>query len=312
MRGPQDAVQEETQGMQRSITTVLVLASTLGCSDVDGPNGAPAAEDGTAATTSTPAQTGTTAGVPQHDTTTSSDSTASTESTASAGSSSTSAADDDGASTTAPVGELPHVESFDGPNGAAWPEPWEEAGDQIISSELVDGRGRFDGQTGDVARMVLPGFSEVDVDIVVTVVFEHWESQGFGLYVRQNGGALLQTDPPGQGYAAYVEGGFMRYLGIWRETDGVEVPLANAPVPDGELESGVPYRLRFQCFGEDGSTRLRARLWPEGEPEPAVWQIEHLDDTPVLQGTPGSFAVDLYNYQGTASVFVDDLYVDRM
>lgn len=211
-----------------------------------------------------------------------------------------------------PVGTPLYEESFDGPDGAPWPDPWFEAGDQVISSELIDGRGRFDGYTTNVARMVLPGFSETDVDIVITVEFDQWTEQGFGLYVRQNGGALLQTDPPGQGYAAYVEGGYMRFLGIWRETNGVEEPLANETVPGGELLPGVAYRLRLQCFTEGSGTRLRTRIWPEGDPEPGTWLVDIVDDTPELQGTAGSFAVDVYNYDQMGSVYVDDLIIEVM
>lgn len=210
-----------------------------------------------------------------------------------------------------PDDALPYEQTFEGPDGSPWPEPWYEAGDQVISSELVNGRGRFDGNTVNVARMVLPGFSETDVEAVITLEFEEFTQQGFGLYVRQNGGALLQTDPPGQGYAAYVEGGYMRFLGIWRETNGVEEPLANETVPGGELLPG-PHRLRFQCFSVEDGTRLRARIWPLGEPEPATWLVDIVDDTPVLQGTAGSFALDVYNYAGMGSVWVDDLRIEAL
>lgn len=219
------------------------------------------------------------------------------------------ASDSDGA--TSPT-DLPYTQSFAGPDGAPWNSPWEAGGSHVISSELLGGRGRFNGDTASVARMVLPGFSETDVDVTITVEFDDWTRQGFGFYVRQNGGVLQQTNPPGQGYAAYVEGGFMGFMGLWRETNGVEEPLANASVAGGYVESGQPYRLRFQCATEAGSTRLRTRLWPADEPEPDDWLLDILDDTPVLQGRAGSFAVDVYNYVGTDSVRVDDLRIDPL
>jgi hypothetical protein len=160
--------------------------------------------------------------------------------------------------------------------------------------------------------MVLPGFTESDVDVAITVRFDDWHQQGVGLYVRQNGGALQETTPPGQGYSTYVEGGYMQSIGIWRETNGVEELLAGTNVPGGALEPGVPYRLRLQCRQQGTSTLLRTRLWPLGEPEPVEWQVEILDDTPVLQDTLGSFAVDLYNYSGTGGVHVDDLLAEPL
>jgi hypothetical protein len=234
---------------------------------------------------------------------------ATTNATGTAATSGGSADDESGSM---PIGELPHQQRFDGPDGAPWPDPWREVGDQVIAATLAGGRGRFSGNTGNVARMVLPGFSETDIDVTVTVEFEDWTQQGFGLYVRQNGGSLQVTNPPGQGYAAYVEGGYMQMLGVWRETDGVEEILAGEVVPGGEVRSDEPYLLRFQCLAEGGSTRLRTRIWPASEPEPAAWLVDIVDATPALQGAAGSFAVDIYNYVGTGNVTIDDLRIEPL
>jgi hypothetical protein len=235
--------------------------------------------------------------------------TAGTDTTATGGTTEATGGTDD---TDGAVGDqLPHQESFEGQEGAAWPAPW-TATPGVLFSALTAGQGYLQGHTGQVARMVRPGFSEVDVDALVTVEFDDWTQQGFGLYVRQNGGALTQTDPPGQGYAAYVEGGFMQSLGVWRELDGVEELLGGAIVPGGVLQPGVPYHLRLQCFTEGDHTRLRTRLWPAGEPEPLAWHVSLEDDAPALQQTPGSFALDVYNYVGTGGVHVDDLHIESL
>lgn len=205
-----------------------------------------------------------------------------------------------------------HEESFEGLDGAAWPAPWTPAGTAVVSATLDDGRGRLVGETGRVARMALPGFLETDVDVTITVAFDDWTRQGFGFYVRQNGGALQETMPPGQGYATYVEGGYLQSIGIWRETNGVEELLQAADVPGGMLAAGIPYHLRLQCQQEGASTRLRTRIWAMGEPEPDVWQVDLVDDTPELQGTAGSFALDVYNYDGMGGVLVDDLRADAL
>ena len=209
-----------------------------------------------------------------------------------------------------PPGDAIYAEDFEGADGSAWPEPWREIGTAVLSSEIVGGRGRFSGQEATVARIALPGYSETNVDVYVTVEFEAWSQQGFGFYVRQNGGALTQTSTPGQGYAVYVEGGFERAIGVWKETDGVEVVLANATDPiGGGLSDGVRYRIRFQCEQAGDATALRFKLWPESDSEPDAWQLEHTDGTPELQNLAGSFAVDLYNYSGTGSLYVDDVEI---
>jgi hypothetical protein len=183
-------------------------------------------------------------------------------------------------------------------------------GTHVIEAVIDGGRARLSGETMQVARMALPGFDEVDVEVVVTVELDDWFQQGFGFYVRQNGGALLETDPPGQGYAVYTEGGFQRTLGLWREIDGVETMIASIPDPiAGGVLAGTPYRVRFQCIQDGDATLLRAKMWPADAAEPEVWMVETTDSTPQLQDTAGSFAADVYNYSGTGSIRIDDLAI---
>jgi hypothetical protein len=160
---------------------------------------------------------------------------------------------------------------------------------------------------------VAEGFDVMDADVLVRVEYEEWAHQGYGFYVRQNGGALQETNPPGQGYGVYAEGGSLRSLGLWKEIDGVESPIIEVPDPvPGGVESGVPYFIRFQCEQQGDTTALRAKMWREGDPEPASWMAETQDSTPELQNTSGSFANDVYNYQGTGSVWVHHVLVTEM
>lgn len=210
--------------------------------------------------------------------------------------------------TTGSAGALPYEESFEGADGSPWPAPWHAIGNNVLSNELTGGRARLSGATSAVARMALPGFVETDTEVTVTVVFDEWYQQGFGFYVRQNGGALQETDPPGQGYAVFSEGGFEGGIGLWRELDGVEERIAFSP--QNGIEAGVAYRVRFQCFQDGDVTTLRAKMWPVDQVEPGAWQVQTQDSTPVLQGTSGSFAADVYNYAGTGSIYLDDLRID--
>ncbi len=223
--------------------------------------------------------------------------------------------DDDGADDDEGVepGEVVYEESFDGASGSAWPEPWEIVGSNIIDAEIDDGRARMSGENNLTARLALPGHDVLDADVVVVVEYENFAAQGYGFYVRQNGGALHETDPPGQGYGVYAEGGVLRSLGIWKEIGGVETPILEVPdaVPGG-VESGVPYAIRFQCLQGDGSTTLRAKMWREGDAEPDAWMVETEDATPELQDQTGSFANDVYNYAGTGSVWVHEVTIAAM
>lgn len=221
--------------------------------------------------------------------------------------------DDDGDDEGAEPGEVVYEEAFEGANGADWPAPWEIVGANIIDAEIDDGRARMSGENNLTARLALPGHDVLDADVTVIVEYENFAAQGYGFYVRQNGGALQQTDPPGQGYGVYAEGGALRSLGVWKEIDGVETPILEVPdaVPGG-VDSGVPYAIRFQCLQGDGSTTLRAKMWREDEAEPDAWMVETEDSTPQLQDQTGSFANDVYNYAGTGSVWVHEVTIAAM
>ena len=211
--------------------------------------------------------------------------------------------------------DLPYSQSFTGTNGSAWPAPWFPATGLVTTWDLQGGRGRLNGAPGNVARMILPGYSETDVEVEVTFEFESTTSQGIGFYVRQNGGSLQAYMPHGQGYAMFLKGpwAWPDDLGLWREIDGVETQFAQGYNPiAGTLQNGVRYGLRFRVTQQNASTTLlQAKVWPEAATEPAAWTIEATDTQAELQGTAGSFAIDIYNHFGTSHVFIDDLAIDR-
>lgn len=205
---------------------------------------------------------------------------------------------------------LPYRESFD-QVGGVWPAPWRTLNEDIIEHAVEDGRARFTSRASRVARMGLPGYGAVDVDVVVTVTFEDFTSQGFGFYARQNGGSLTDTDPPGQGYSMFPEG-FIDYgIGVWRERDGSEEILAHGNV-DFEVANGEPYKCRLQVEQMGDGTAVRAKMWPAEAEEPQAWNVEHVDDTPSLQNRGGSFAVDNYSLNEGAAIYVDDIEITEL
>jgi hypothetical protein len=218
-----------------------------------------------------------------------------------------------GVATSTPAADLPYSEDFDGPNGAPWPAPWFEGSVHVSVADLQGNQARLNGDPAFVARMILPGYSAVNTEALVTVTFEDVHNQGFGFYVRQNGGTLQEYLPYGQGYAMFLKGNWYwpEDLGLWREIYGIETQFAWGDTPIvGGLESDVRYRLRYRVTqANPDSTLLQARVWIDGDPEPAAWTIEAFDTHPELQGTAGSFAIDIYNYSGFGHIFIDDLAI---
>lgn len=143
--------------------------------------------------------------------------------------------------------------------------------------------------------------------------------QGIGFYVRQNGGYLQQTVPHGQGYAVFVEGfRTTQGIGVWREVGGVETDIEITFDNALNLQNAVPYRVRFRVSQMDaGTTLLQARIWPVGQAEPAAWNVEATDATPVLQNLSGGIALDSWSVLQspdpiTAHTLVDDVEVEGL
>jgi hypothetical protein len=53
----------------------------------------------------------------------------------------------------------------------------------------------------------------------------------------------------------------------------------------------------------DGTTQVRGKVWPTGEPEPAAWTIEKIDRIPHRAGSPGIYA------DGISDVYFDNISV---
>ncbi len=213
------------------------------------------------------------------------------------------------------------AESFVGADGSPWPVGWIDVGpdappsSSVAVADLQGGRARLQPVPSgySLARMVGPQ-APSDVEVLVTMEFEDLATQGIGFYVRQNGGYLHETTPAGEGYAVFVEGfrGF-EGIGVWREVNGSEQSiLIDAGL---DLSDGVPYRVRFRVHQLDPSTtRLQARIWSVGSPEPFSWNVDVTDATPSLQGIDGTMAVDSWSEIQNPNpisqhTFVDDIEI---
>lgn len=61
-------------------------------------------------------------------------------------------------------------------------------------------------------------------------------------------------------------------------------------------------KLRVENL-DDGNVKLRGKVWPRNEQEPAEWTLEHIDRVPNHEGTPGLFA------DAPVEIFFDNIKV---
>ncbi|MDX1961819.1 MAG: PQQ-binding-like beta-propeller repeat protein [Pirellulales bacterium] len=69
-------------------------------------------------------------------------------------------------------------------------------------------------------------------------------------------------------------------------------------------EGGKWYTMKFSAHAEDGKAILRGKVWERGQPEPQEWQIEAVDETPNVVGSPG-----LFGNASVAEIYIDNLQV---
>jgi outer membrane protein assembly factor BamB len=64
------------------------------------------------------------------------------------------------------------------------------------------------------------------------------------------------------------------------------------------------YRLKLRVDQQpDGKTRVRGKVWPSGEAEPAAWTVEKIDPIGHHMGSPGLYA------DGISDVYFDNVQV---
>jgi hypothetical protein len=70
------------------------------------------------------------------------------------------------------------------------------------------------------------------------------------------------------------------------------------------------YTVKFQAAtegsGDKALVKVRGKVWPRGEKEPAQWTIEAVDETPNLVGSPG-----LYGDSTNAEIHIDNILVTQ-
>ena len=78
---------------------------------------------------------------------------------------------------------------------------------------------------------------------------------------------------------------------------------AGAGVPGLTGGAGTVFHLSTGTSGSP-STTIRAKVWADGQPEPATWQVSSTDATPALQGegSPSVFSYRAGSAPGTTIV----------
>jgi hypothetical protein len=66
------------------------------------------------------------------------------------------------------------------------------------------------------------------------------------------------------------------------------------------------YRMKLRVDHQaDGTARVRGKVWPSADPEPAAWTVEKIDKIPHRMGSPGLYA------DGISDMYFDNIKVSK-
>ena len=130
-----------------------------------------------------------------------------------------------------------------------------------------------------------PEWSNYTVEVDVRGVEQRRQRGDIGLINQRYGLVLF-------GNAQKLE------LHPWQAADEmtVRVPFEWAP--------NTWYRMKLRVDSQaNGTTLVRGKVWPVGQPEPAAWTIQKTDRIPHVKGSPGVYG------DGISDVMFDNLRV---
>jgi len=189
------------------------------------------------------------------------------------------------------VPPLPYAFDFDGAASESPPSWWVGAPTKVVQ-RTVEGVGPVllrprDETVGRRAKVFfgLPAWSGYTVEADVRGREQRRQRGDVGLINQRYGLVLF-------GNGQKLE------LHPWQAADEmtVRVPFA------WKVDTWYRMKLRVDNQG-DGTTRVRGKVWPVGEPEPAAWTIEKIDRIPHRTGSPGIYA------DGISDVYFDNISV---
>jgi len=209
-----------------------------------------------------------------------------------------------------------YSESFTGANGSNWPSEWIPVAASTVNADIQNNSGRLQANAPPiVARLVSTTLNMTNFEAKIIIRFEDFANQGIGFYGRQNGGYLMSSVPNGQGYGLFTEGDVNfdpANIGIWEEINGIETRITgkDGPLVPGGLLNNTNYCVRYRVEQLDATqTQLRARIWLQTGTEPSAWDVELISTTAQLQNQAGGFAVDIYNYSGSGSIYFENIEI---
>ena len=159
---------------------------------------------------------------------------------------------------------------------------WTLSGAASLHS-VSGGAGRLTANPGATPRVRLDDVSGRDVDVSQVVSLDRLSDTGTALVWVSARTSGWTSEYQAQARISQTGGVTLR---IVRRLAAGDTSLANVVVPGLTYTAGTKLHLRLLAEGE-GTTSLRAKLWVDGQAEPAAWTATATDSTAELQNAGG-------------------------
>ena len=198
------------------------------------------------------------------------------------------------------------TEDWQGTDGAAWNRSkWTTDGGTSATLDIRSnqGRMRFENVSGARARAIAIMPNRANTEVLASFLFPSTGAKGYlQIYSRASGN--WSDGSPSSAY--YVEiSNSSSSVGLRKVSSGTITELTNANV--GQATTTKQW-VRFRV---DGST-LMAKVWTDGTPEPASWEIQATDASITNTGVLQLKWQRASSATGAREVFLDDLTVRDM
>lgn len=186
---------------------------------------------------------------------------------------------------------------------------WSVSGGAVTNFSVAGGQGRLSVVPGSTRSASLNAVQQSSSEMTTTLSFDRAQTGG-GTYIMVVGRRVTASNAYQLKIRAQSTGAVTAQLS--RVVNGAETVIQTAPsVPGLSWTQGEKLRVRLRVTGTAPSA-LAARIWEDGSPEPAAWQVMANDSTPALQANGG---VGISTYLSSSAtqfpmvVSVDDLVV---
>jgi hypothetical protein len=196
------------------------------------------------------------------------------------------------------------ADSFPGADGSVWETAkWSTdtgtAGTATADVRGGQGRMRFENVANARVQMVAKSTKVVDSELLASFRYDSVTTRGYLYFFARGTGNWVNGYPGSSYFVQLVNNDTSAQL--WKSVNGVTTSLVNLPGVAAVTTTKQWVRMQVK-----GST-IKVRVWTDGTPEPAAWEVSATDTTVTAAGVS-----QLKWWRSSASTAAREVYIDDL